>query len=144
MSTAMMDREVYRYEDKDDVRDVLERNELELDDHTWISALDINPQVYEIQGRAQVMNLPTKSLRVYWIEYGPTGFFQPKGGERLLFINEDDDIPTYEMFSGLHTVPDADVYLELEFPYEDAENELSCYNGWYRDETYPDHFKEAA
>lgn len=142
MSTAMMERERnHEYLNRIEVEDVLNDNDMWLEDCDYIAAIQIPVGVTEIQGVATAMSLPTKSLRTYYIEDGPTGYFQPQGGERLLFINQYDAID-YDLVSEMHTVPDADAYVSMTNPWDEGiEYQFDLIKEWYREDSYPGHFE---
>lgn len=140
MSTDILERPRFVEFSRDEVHQILDNNDIGLEDCDYLSAVTINPVVFEVQGVATATNLPTKSLRLYYIGYGETGFFQAKGGERLVFLNEND-LADYELISDLHTVPDACIYLALTEAFE-SDRDFERINEWFRDETHPNHFKE--
>lgn len=140
MTTAIEERERIVKYTREDLEEVLRNNDMGLEDCDYLSAVTISPTVIEVQGVVQALNLPTKSLRLYIVSGGPTGYFQARGGERLVLLNEKDSVD-YTRVSDLHTVPDADVYLAITAPYE-GDEDFERLNEWFRDETFTDHFKE--
>lgn len=139
MTNAIMER-IHEY-DKDSLRGVLKDNDLLMEDNDWLVAIQIPTGIIEVQGVATAASLPTKSLRLYYIESGPTGYFQAPGNSRIILINQGDLID-YDTLSELHTVPDADAYIAMDQPWADNNEEFEVYREWYREDSYPDHFKE--
>lgn len=137
----MMDRERIHKYTKEEVLDTLRDNDMTMGDANYLAAIRIPTGVTQVLGRVTTQELPTVSLRLFYIPEGQTGYFHPLGRYRILFIN-DKDMVDYDLVSELHTTAAADAYLALTEPWEagrDATFELI--GEWYRDETYLDHFK---
>ena len=142
MTTAMMELERIHKSSKEDVKTYLSASGMTLNDNHYLAAIQIPTGIIEVQGVATAASLPTKSLRLYHIDEGPTGYFQSLGGARLVFLNEHRPVD-YDTISELHTVPDADVYLAITAPWEAGRDvPFEQLKEWYRDETYLDHFRE--
>lgn len=141
MTAAIMERERIAKYTEDEFRSVFENEGLSVaDDVFYVSAISMPTAVFEVQGVATPMAMPSKSLRMYFTDHSPTGYFQKLGGERILLVNTED-YTDYTLISDLHTVPDADVYLGLTEPYEAGRDvEFEVTREWYRDETFLDHF----
>ena len=141
MSATVEDR-IYRYMDKDHVKEVLRWNGLGAADASYLSAVPLPTGVLEIAGVATVNVLATRSCKLFYISDGPTGFFQHTVGPRIVFINESDMVD-YSLVSALHTTPDAEVYLAMTKPWEAGkEVAFELHQEWYRDESFPDEYKE--
>lgn len=141
MIEALAERgRVYKYESKQDAMDTIEFNDLDMEDAYYLAAIRIPSGVVDVLGTPMVAELPTRSLKTFFVEVGPTGYYQPKGGDRIVFINEDD-LLDYDLISELHSTPDADVYIAANSPWEAGrEVPFVRLNEWFRDETYTDHF----
>lgn len=140
MTNAMMERERIHHYTKDEMWDVFDRDGTQDSDASYISAIFIDPQVVNISGDGQALNMPTKSATVFETETGPTGFYHPTGKGRVILLNTEDMLD-YDLISELHQQKDAHAYLWLTQPFEGGDD-FERINEWYRDETYTDTFKE--
>ena len=120
---------------------VLDRNMIEEDDCFYLAAIFVDPQVIRINDASILAFLPSKSLRLYEVDDSETGYTHDVGEYRRILMNQGQ-VLDYELMSQLHTQKDAHVYLWLTGPYEDSDAPLEVVGSWFRDETYPDTFKE--
>lgn len=130
------------YKSREEVLAILQEHELSPEDCFYLSAIPLAPMVaIRDDGTGVLMNLPSRSVKTYYVLDSPTGYYQIPLGERVILLNPND-LFDYELMSDLHFVKDADIYIHCTEPYGDREKVLEWTDVWYRDETYPDHFKE--
>lgn len=131
---------VHKYKSGDDLLKTLRDNDLELPDNDWLCALQIDPYVVELEDGDNVLHyLPTREVRLYYVEDGRTGYFQKAGGDRFVVINERDMID-YTTVSQLHGLEDAYVYLATCGSYAEDE-EFEVLAEWYRSDTFLDTYE---
>lgn len=140
MSTAMIERERAHEYTKDEIKSLFRNEGIESGDATFLAAIQIDPMVFGEEGSETAHNLPTRSVNVYETETGATGYYHWLGHGRIVVLNVNDMID-YDLVSELHQQKDAHVYIWSTTPFE-GEADFELINTWYRDETYPDTYKE--
>ena len=120
---------------------ILEEEGVTPEDKTYFSAVYVDPLVIpEGAPGSGAYNMPTRSVVVYEVQDYPTGFCHALGTSRVILVNVMDTLH-YDLISELHQSKDAHIYLWLTEKFE-GDKDFDVLNEWYRDETYPDTYKE--
>lgn len=123
-----------------EIRDILEENNYQPEDMTFLSAATAHGGVTDLGDGLgwKVSALGTVNTMTIETEKHPTGIFKQSGYLPVIILNSDRDILDYDFISGLHPIPDAEVYLWSEYPYSAADMPLIVYDEWFRRDTYKD------
>lgn len=142
MTEALKERDRITRYTPDEARRIFSMEGTGPDDASYLAAIMIDMMVHkeEESSEGQLIGMPTKSIRVYETAIGSTGYVHVPGLIPIIIINEDEMLD-YDLISNLHPTKDAHVYMWMTAPYE-SDHDIQLYNIWYRDETYPDTYKE--
>ncbi len=123
---------------RDEFRDIWRNADLSMDEASWLCPLRIDPFIVG----ESLAHLTTHSVRVFEVIGVDSGFYLKSGGERVVILNPEHMLD-YDLVSDLSGTPDAHVYLWGTEAWEAGpEEDFELIQAWYRDETYPDTFKE--
>lgn len=139
MNEALEERERIKKYSWDDIRKIVEDEELSYLDMTYLAAISTHAVVIPLdKDLSALAGLKTTSVLVFLVADYPTGIYTSPGDSPIIIINESASVLDYDLVSELHPVHDSEIYLWLSEPWEDVDSDLGIHGEWYRSDVYPD------
>ena len=134
-----MDKRIKRY-NKHEMGSLLHTEKVEAEDYTYLTALHNYAIVgtNEETGMVDMAGIKCVDVKVIQVDQYETGYFYEQGKELFIIINEEASILDYDFISEIHPIKDADVYLWITRPLEEAGTDIGIHGEWYRRDTYKD------